>query len=613
MRAAILAAVLALVVLAGTVTAIVGLPSWVLLLAALVPWLVVVGIRAGIALAVSAVGIGALLLLLLLLMLTTATGLPMYGSVVVLWTALGLIGAFAVFRRRSLLRAPSRPGLATWLPSALGAVVWLGALGVSSVIPGASRLSWTMLGDSANNIIFAREIIYRGGIELGSASNPVPLPSALMALVMQSGRAGVPSAGLAEHDIAAFAQVWAIVIAMLCVIVGSTAALVARRAGARPLLLGVVSAGASLIPLSWFVTGYPLDYGFFNTHVAIVIVLASLVSYLADARRVAVAIAVQLAASTLLLSVWSPLVLIPALFALAIVVTRWHEVLLLRRGQLALFALAMLQVAAYGLLVAFPGLLAQSHFLSAAGGAFPFRRWFVVAFAVIAFALGIAIFRRVKDLLVIGVVALAVALAIGLGALLFVTRNSPDPWTYYPLKFAWLGVVVLLVLVVGLGAAFLARYFRPAWLRALGIVAIAALTIGFLHWAPTSNLGFRWIEPVPKLISGQFLGQGDEVADQIFSLADPEHANLLWKTHEKYEGSVNFWVMQLWSNSMTKNLELKRDAYGLYDANKTSSLCRIVTLMGGRVTVHTADTHLAAELDASCPTIAHGVHIVSAP
>jgi hypothetical protein len=607
------AVAVAVAVVAAVVLVSFGFPSWILLFIAPVPWMLVLGRKSGIAFAVCATGIASLFLLLFLLMITTAIRAPLMPAVISVWAVVGAAGVVFAWRNPVQLTRPSSVGLATWLPSLLGALLWLGTLAATAIVPGASRLSWTMLGDSANNIIFAREIIYRGGIGLGAASNPVPLPSALMAVVMGSGRSGVSPAQLAEHDVAAFAQVWGLIIAMLCVLAGATAAVIARRAGARPLLLAIVSAGASLVPLSWFVTGYPIDYGFFNTHVALVILLASFVAYLADPRRVAVALVVQLGSCTLLLSVWSPLVLLPGMLAVAIVVRRSKEVRALRRGQLSLLLVAIAQLIAYVLLVAIPGLLLQSSFLTAAGGAFPFRKWLIVLLALAAVVLAVVIFRRLKDPLVVGVLALTIGLAIGLGALLFITRSSPDPWTYYPLKFAWLGVVILVIVVIGLGAAFLARYFKYSWMRALGVIIIASCATGFLLWAPTSSPGFRVIDPLPKLLTGQVLGQGDKVADQIFELSNPEQANFLWKTPEKFEGSVNFWVLQLWSNSMSKNLELKRMAYGLYDANKTSSLCRIVTLLGGRVTVHTGDHNLAAELNSTCPATSRGVTIVGLP
>src|SRR5690606_34431762 len=144
----------------------------------------------------------------------------------------------------------------------------------------------------------------------------------------------------------------------------------------------------------------------------------------------------------------------------------------------------------------------------------------------------------------------------------FITRNSANPWSYYPLKFAWLAAVIIVVLIVGLAGAFVARRFRGRWTASAGFTLLAVGTIVFLNWAPSSGLGYVWKEPVDRLVTGEFLGDGDQVAEQIFELATLDQAHVLWKSGDPYEGSINFWVLQLWSDSMTENIDLKHFAYG---------------------------------------------------
>lgn len=608
-RTRLVVSLLAAAIVLAAGLSLLGLPSWILLLVAPLPWMLVLGSRRGIGLAMASTVLLSFWLLLAVMMLTTAFGLPLLGTVVVVWLLLGLWGTFQCLRNPGVIRLPSLPGIATWAPAGLGGMLWLGAVAATNIVPGASRLSWVMLGDSANNVIFAREIIYRGGVGLGPDANPVPLPSALMAIVMASGRDRVAPSSLTEHDISAFAQIWMILIALTCLLVGAAAASVTRAAVARPVVIAAVSAGASLLPLSWFMTGYPLEFGFFNTHVALPVVMVSFIAYLASERHLAVALSMQLFAATLLLAIWSPLVLLPLFLVLAILLRGWREVLATRRGDLWLLLLALGQLGVYGLVVVLPSLVAQSHFLSAPGGAFGFRRWMIAGLALAAVALAVATFRKLRSLVVTGTIATVLACGVGLGALLFITRNSENPWSYYPLKFAWLGAVIVTVLIVGLAAAFVSKYLRRFWLTWVGLAAVAVCTVAFLNWAPSSGAGYVWREPIARLLTGDFLGDGDQVADQILALATPEQAHVLWQSGNTFEGSINFWVLQLWSDSMTENLDLKYFAYGLYDPDKTEDLCSIVELMGGDVVVHTANRGLGAELQDACPIIAPGIEI----
>jgi len=590
-----------------------GAPSWLAIFVAAIPWVLIVGSRRGFAVAVGGGAISSLLVTLLVMMVARPLHLPLLATVVSVWTAVGIGGAVVLWRLRRTIRLGWAAAAWAWVPASLGSLVWLGVMAATNFVPGAARLSWLMQGDSANNVLFAREIIDGGGVAIGANTNPVPLPSALMAVVMEAGRGSVSPSMLTLHDLSAFAQVWIIVIALVCFFTGAVVGKLSTVAGGSPRLAGILAAGGSLIPLSWFVTGYPFDYGFFNTSVALLVMMAAILSYFGTGAKAGFSLAVQLFAATLLLAIWSPLVLLPLGLALALVLTRGRAILHDGVLTMVIDAVAVLQLALYGLLIALPGLLAQSQFLSAAGGAFAFRRWVLFALAAACLVLVFVVFRRFRHPVVVGTAAIVAACLVSLGALLFVTRNAENPWSYYPLKCAWLGSVVLAVVLVGLAGAFIARYFSRIWLRTIAVALVALVTVGFLHWSPSASPGFVWKEPLPKILSGQYLGTGDQITDRIATLADPEQANVLWKSGNAYEGTINFWVLQLWANSMSSNLELKRMAYGLYDAKKTESLCTIVTLMGGTVNVYTEDSTLRNKLEATCPTELPGITIKAEP
>jgi len=474
-------------------------------------------------------------------------------------------------------------------------------MAVSSVIPNAARVAWVMLGDSANNIIFAREIIYRGGVGIGAGENPVPLPSALMAIVMAAGRGDIAPQDFLRHDIGAFAQVWMLLIALTCFFAGGVVAAIVRSRGARPLLIAVAAGAGSLLPLSWFFTGYPIEFGFYNTHVALPIVFAGFLVYLASDRHPAVALGVLGLSATLLLAVWSPLVLMPAMLGVVVLIRHWRAVLATRGAGLVVLLVGVVQLLAYGLLVVLPSLLRNSGFLSAPGGAYGFPKWLMAGLAVFAVLGALLAFRSLRSRVVLGVVAIVVASGLGLGALLFVTRAEANPWSYYPLKFLWLASTVLVVLVFGLAIAVAQSLFRHQFLRIASVAVVAAVTLGFFTWVPSSAAGYAWKDPIPRILSGEVLGVGDRGAEEIFALADPEQSHFFWHSDDPLEGVKNFWVLQMWSDSMTENLDLKYAAYGLYDPSNIHELCRIVGLMGGGTIVHTGLPQLSSEVDAACP------------
>lgn len=589
-------------IVVGAVAVMLGAPLGFLVAASSLPW-VLEGLRRR-----SGTVTMALLLLtwlIAMLMVTIATGalnlpmLPVFTGATAVFGAAGLIAT-----RGRLPQTASFEGRGVWAGATLGGAIWVFVVSFAAVVPDGVKYAWVMLGDSANNLLFGREAIYRNGLAIGPEENPVPLPSAVLALNMAPGRAGVDIPDLLRHDIAAFALTWAALIALSCIATGVLAATVARISGTSTTVTIFVAAGASVLPLSWFVTGYPIEYGFFNTHLSILILVAAMLAFLDADRRPAVAFGAQAVAATLMLAVWSPLVLMPGLLALVILVRHARRVIATRGAIGGALVIAVVQLVVFGLAVVLPGLLALGDFLLAPGGVFGFPKPMLFGFASITVIAALLLFWRVSSLALAGTIAIAVASVLGLSVLLFVTRNQENPWSYYPLKFSWLATVILLVLLCGLFPAVAAKVFRrsPLPVRAIALACSAASIVGFLLVAPTFGLGYSAKNPMYRLVAGDVLGTGDQVAEQIFTLATPQESALLWRTDNPYQGSINFWVLQMWSDSMSENLELKRAAYALHDSADISELCRVVTLMGGHTVVYTADRHLLARgAEEACP------------
>ena len=587
---------LAALIVLGGVLPLFGLPVWFAMIAAPVPWLLYLS-RSGLAASLGIVTQVSLWALLATMMATVFIPIPMVDVVAVVWMLAGLLGVWLCTRDPRALRRPSTLAIATLVPTLTGALVWLGTIIVAQFVGGAARLSWVMVGDAANNVNFARDDVYRNGIAVGVGENPVPFPSGILGIIVGSGRASVPSSAALGHDLQAFAQAWTLVIMATCVITGATAAAIVRRTSARPLIVGLVGGGASLLPLSWFFTGYPLEYGFFNGDISLVVLLASFLVYLAGDSRPALTVSVLSLSATVLLATWSPLVLVPGLLALVVVVRSGRRILATRGPERVILVVALVQLVAYGLAVVLPGLIHNGAFLSATGGAYPFRKVMFAGLIVGAGALAFAAFRRIRDLVVLGTAAVALAAVVGLAALLFINRDEPTPWTYYPLKLVWLSSAVLVVLIVGLAPAVLTRYVRVLPVQLAGLLVIAVGTFGFLAWTPSGAVGYVWKNPADRLISGQFYGQGDKLAHRIIALSDLEKPKVLWDTKDKDESAINLWLLLM--SSRNTNLHLKYAAYGLLP-HHTKNLCNILTWLGPGTTVYTANGSLEGAVDSTC-------------
>lgn len=579
--------------------AIFGVSTIPLLVTAAIPWLLLAVGRFGVKAGAIFVGLAFVWFLLGMLMVIPFTGLPMTGTIVSVWAVIGVVGIAMTNSRGPRHITMSRQTASLWLPSLLGPIVWFAALTSAHFLSGAARLSWVMMGDSANNVLFAREIIYRQGISIGSGENPVPLPAGLLAISMDAGRSMTKPQDLLQHDIAGFAVMWAILVALTCYFAGVAAA--AAIHSDRNWIIAVTSAGVSLVPLSWFVTGYPLEFGFFSMHLALPLAFASWLAALFARRSPALALSSLFLASTLMLAVWSPLILVPVALGVQVLLTHRRALLSIRGKRLWALLGAFVQLLLYGSFITLPSLLAQGGFLSGNGGIYPFSKKILVAVVVAGVVAVVGAWRFRNTEVASALFSLIVGCSLGLGILLFVSRNQPSPWTYYPLKFAWIFEVIGLVFILGAAVSVLSVILRGNAVIA-GLLVLTVGSVFAVNWAPRAVPSYQWMNPIDRIVAGKFLGSnGDEVVDRIFRLSNLEKPAILWNSGDPDEGAIDFWLMQMAANSTTLNTQLRVFAYGYYDINSVKDLCSIVKLMAPNTTVYTEKPDLKSELAAGCP------------
>ena len=503
------------------------------------------------------------------------------------------LGLFALAGAPPLQR-PRRHALA-WAASALGGVVWLVGTAIASAIPTSSVVGWPMGGDTANNVLFARQALSAGAIRLGSAENPVPLPAALLADALAPGRAGIDTADLLRHDIVGLGVTWSAVIALVCLLGGRVLATFAGSGRSAP----VAAAIGSLLPLTWFVSGYPIEFGFFNAHLTLALLLSALLVFLAGRRAPAPTLAFLALASTLVLATWSPLVLVPGLLAAIILVRDRRQLVAARGPWFAVLLLALVSLIAWGVLVTLPVLVAHGEALAAPGGVLAFSRWFVLALLVGGAVAGLLLLHDARGR---GLAMLAFVVAVGAGwaMLLFQARATESPFaSYYPAKLAWLGAVMLMAIGVGIVWRRVVGIRSRAFRRSL-LGAVAAGTALLAVVAPALQTAYPQNTPLVRILVGGFSPGGDVSTERVLAFVDAAHPRVVWRSGDPDERTLNFWSLMMAGGIEVEYLPLRIAAYGEY-TDSVDDLCRVVGLVPEEVTVLTADPDLEGSYRDVCP------------
>ncbi|MGL4340109.1 MAG: hypothetical protein ACRCSP_06785, partial [Rhodoglobus sp.] len=599
------------------------IPFVVIALCAL-PWVLLASRRWGHLFGVPAVAVLAVLLVLGAMILGRLLGLGILVSTGVVVIAMGVLGAVLIVRSGAW-RRPSRHAVAVWAPAMVGALAWCVAFAVAQVLPGAARLSWALNGDANNNLFFAGRIIDQHGVALGVQENPVPLPAALLALGLQPMWPEDPIARL-EHSFVGLGAVWVVLLAAVALGMGAVAASLIDRS--RLDLVAVASAAGSLLPLTWFVAGLPIEYGYFNAHLVIPLALASWLIYLAVPTRPVIGIALQLCTATLMLATWSPWVVLPLALGLAQGMSQWSALRSITARTGWPLIIALLPLLCWLFLVSAPALAALGDAFQIPGHGLPG----VIPVAVIVLVLlvlGAVLLRRRLAVMALtsraeipppvlsAAIATTTAIVSGSGTLLFLARDSDPLTAYYPAKFFWLSTVIVGIIAASVFFALVALSRRPLLGIAVGtLVILVAASLG----PPLKRPGFVIRPPVTRLLAGAVWASGDRSAELILANSDPSDPGILWASGEPDEAFIDFWI------ALKLGGELGADSAGYSDGDPTlrgfafaayrqyrdtgswmtppvGQLCDVIQAIGGSVRVVTADPELEQSLNELCPAL----------
>lgn len=572
------------------------------MLAAGLPWVIVASVRLGLRLAVPLVGGTALFALMVLLLATRYTGWPPVQSVLLISAVVGVAGVAVAVWRRSTLRRPAARTLALWLGSLTGAVAWLVTLALTRVVPGASTFSWVMNGDGANNIHEALGYYWANGI-IVEGSSPVLLIRSLLMISLSSGRAdGQPLSVDLAHDLIALQTTWLLGLGATAIALGVLAGSLLRSSRVLPTLLASVT--GSLLTMTWFVTGLPIEYGYLNSMVALPILIGCWLAFTQLRRAPGVVIGTLLGLTVLVLASWSALLVFPlALLVAAVVLERRR---LLRLGLVPLIAIAVAGAAAAGwfLLTISDRLASQLEVLATAGHGVPSLAAIAIALGVITIVL--ARVTRLDGVLFAGTVAIAAATLVGIITLALAAPNAPDPLaTYYSAKFAWMASVLGVGLLLAVALAALAP-------RLLAVVAFGVASILILSLGPAPvRQHYRVLPPAARILAGDVWADGNHSVDVILDTVTYDERHLLWNSGEPDEAYINFWLLDFEGAAPGEDVDLRlfsisayrqyRDTGSYTPPAGTDRLCVNLVHLRGPIVVHTTDPALEAAVTAACP------------
>lgn len=500
---------------------------------------------------------------------------------------------------------------------------------------------WAMLGDSMGQMIKVRQIIANGGVNTAVAQNSSPLTSALMAMASIVGRPGTGPQGSIQNDVLRSAELWALMIFAT----GILAALITWRAtappaqlvtdppaqlvtdppaqttdqaanqktqrGTRPVFRVLAAIIAGAVPMTWYFSGFALIFGFYNSTLTLLILLAAWHIWLESPGLNPVLTTALLSLATIaMLATWAPVALIPAGLAALVLV---RTILLFRSaGALSLrqvlpLVIAALPIPLYGLLVSLADFAYEGGALAGDGGIMPVPGWHTFwVLVLVALVMGFitTLTREWYVLWGLGVVYTA-----GLIGLVFLVwkrisagfpfpPTTPAEWGYYPIKMAW-GLTSLLI-VIGLISvvSYLVTKVESSQMLVLSLVLAVAATGALMMQIGPWRLLFTPIDIIRSLPAGP--AEAPWRANVVFDADVEDRATIL----VRYTGNVdvdrfaNSWLLQAFT---TRSDDPMRPFAFWLDPHDDQQVCDAIYTWYRPVTVLTHDPSLEYHLRAACP------------
>ncbi len=463
--------------------------------------------------------------------------------------------------------------------------------GLALVIGGALtqlRITWAMGGDAQFNTVLARIINESNG-----ASPDViwvlSLSQVLMAFAMGPARAQIDPALLLIHDVQANAQLWFLVVAASSVVFAVAARIVSRDL--RRVLRFVIATAAAAFPYLWFVTGYAIWAGFYNASTTLLVLAVTWLATLATTRQSRLAL--HGFNVTLSLGAWTPIVVVPVMLlaweiiSAFIVKKRWPSI-----GPVALASL--IQAGLFFTAFVLPRALNHGSVLNN-NGTIVGITFDTLVIAVCLGLIATLTFVAVKSPESWSPTLILVAMVSGVAVLLWVNRSLPNPWIYYPIKFAWFAVALALVFLVVYGSNALWRRAKGRFASSVATALVGVVALGIAFQTPPMQAGK--LAYLPFLMVAKNEAPHDNTILELSKVAGSRTIFLEYSEDPLDDLFMNQWLFQL-----TVILETDQPRGYAYRVVDTPELvCEAAEAWGGDVTVVTASPEAAAATMKTCP------------
>lgn len=477
------------------------------------------------------------------------------------------------------------------------------ALAIGGIVFGLN-LGWMLTGDAQNNTVAVRELVLHNGADPEFNSAP-----ALTQLIMASAVASsVTGAGSAASFIGMIQSQALVLTLMWCAVSVMFGLIAVREFSRHRLAVRMVAVfGAAVVPFTWFVLGFSIAAGFYNTPATLLALTFAWIVWreqelLTQDKQWRV-IALMLLITLLTAMAWVPLALIPGIFLIG-AITR---VVRIDRTPRQLFHWQVIASAAVLLLyvatIIAPSFFAHSDSLAADGWMAELSKVFVFVTAVLALIvaglLGAATpqhggsTRNGLFLFLLGMTG-------GLGFLMFTAARTGAIWSYYPRKFAWMAVFVLMFLavVVALSSVALQGVKPLAWQSIVIAGSLVLFGVG-LKSTPFMQTGPLKVLPlVDVAVNGTV---SDAAVEAVAEVVGERSIRL---EYDENDFLVNQWVFQ-WASAHNGSDSIWSFAYS--QIKTPEDVCAAAASFGGEVTLLTRSQDIESAVMQNCGDLISGV------
>ena len=460
-----------------------------------------------------------------------------------------------------------------------------------------ASLTWAMSGDARNNAIFIN------GLKLGQIEvTPLTL--------LSGGFTGISTSTLSANYVqqaTGFSQQsleivavdirnsWMFLIFVVAVLAGLLTSRLLRDES--EIIKAVSVTFSSLTVFSWSFLGRALEGGFLNSFLALALILCSLILWtertLGTLREQTYFIG-QSMIFVLMVGTWAPVSVIQFGF-LVIPLGKWLVSFLTRKSKawsIGFLAVSLI-LSSFVLreLIESDLRMTIGKILRTEGGFYPFGHGtFIVLILLVFFLL---IIGDINELPILEIIVALAGATLMLSTILWSRRELEIQWGYYPLKFAWIVSMALLILLIGLVGRAVQKSNKATTLKILATFVTFICFYQALEFEAKNLPGAS--SPVWRVLNGWSAPDG-LVVEQLFQSPEFNSPNSFFYGFSDRESDRlgNFWAALLSTNAS----EAVHWAY-VYDSTEPESFCQI-TYSQPKINIVTLDRFVENEIIRYC-------------